>query len=136
MSQALAASSSLLGLRRRDVANRAEHPSIVEPVERGQLDGLLAAPRAAPMDRFRFIQSIRMVPSTRRGSEGLQWGIRKAPISALEPGGNEWIFLWSTRKPQAQTGGDRRLAFIYPAYRVPIEAGSGLHDVVARFRPN
>jgi len=44
--------------------------------------------------------------------------------------------LWSTCKPQAQTGGDRRLAFIYPAYSDPIEAGSGLHDVVARFRPN
>ena len=45
-------------------------------------------------------------------------------------------FLWSTRKSQAQTGGDRRLAFIYPAYSDPIESGSGLHDEVARFRPN
>ncbi len=26
-------------------------------------------------------------------------------------------YLWSTRKPQAQTGGDRRLAFIYPVMR-------------------
>ncbi|NTY38471.1 IS3 family transposase [Burkholderia diffusa] len=64
--------------------------------------------------------------------------VERTPLPLPTGPNQSWSmdFLWSTRKPQAQTGGDRRLAFIYPAYSDPIEVGSGLHDVVARFRPN
>ncbi|MGF6960510.1 hypothetical protein QFZ97_006466 [Paraburkholderia youngii] len=52
---------SLLGFRRRDVADRAEQPTIVEPVDpfkRCQVDSLMPAPRAAPMNQLCFIQPV------------------------------------------------------------------------------
>ena len=50
-----------LGFGRRDVADRLEQAPIVEPVdpfEGGILYGLEAAPRAASVDDFRFVETV------------------------------------------------------------------------------
>ena len=52
---------ALLGLGRRDVADGLQEPSVVEPIdpfEGGELDGLEAAPRSAPMDHLGFVEAV------------------------------------------------------------------------------
>ena len=53
--------AALLGLGRRDVADRLQQPAIVEPVDpgkRGKLDGLEAPPRSAPVDQLRLVEAV------------------------------------------------------------------------------
>ena len=52
---------AFLGFRLRDVADRLQQPAIVEPVHPGQrreLDGLEAAPGAAPMDHLGLVAEL------------------------------------------------------------------------------
>ena len=52
---------ALLGLGRRDVADGLQEPSVVEaidPFEGGELDGLEAAIRSAPMDHLGFVEAV------------------------------------------------------------------------------
>ncbi len=52
---------SSFGLSRRDIADRSEQPSIVEPVnpfKRGHLNGLQVAPRPTLLDDLCLVQSV------------------------------------------------------------------------------
>ena len=52
---------ALFGLGQRDVADRLEEPSVVEPIdpfERGKLDGLKVAPRPASVDHLGFVEAV------------------------------------------------------------------------------
>lgn len=64
--------------------------------------------------------------------------VDRVPLPLPTDPNQSWSMDFSMVHPQTASAdcGDRRLAFIYPAYSDPIESGSGLHDEVARFRPN
>ena len=52
---------ALLGLGRRDVADRLEEPSVVEPVDpfkRGQLDCFEVSPRPSSVDHLGFVEAV------------------------------------------------------------------------------
>ena len=72
-----------LGLGRRDVADGFEQAAVVEPVDplqRGELDGLQAAPRATPVYHLGLEQAVD------RFGEGVVVGVADAADRGFDPG--------------------------------------------------